>query len=96
MTLILILKIAGIIAGSSIITGFITWFVGKIKLKKAIDKKQKEIARLDNRIDFYQKNKQAYQSVVEKLMKRKKNATKLREKINSSDGSDLSDILNEL
>ena len=96
MTFLTILKIAGIVAGSSLITGIITWIVGKIKMKKTIASKQREIDHLETRIDFYQKNKQAYASVVEKLMKRRKNAVEVREEINSSDGSDLADILNKL
>ena len=62
----------------------------KVKsLDRALDSAQE-------RINFYQKNKQAYQSVIHKLMEKKKNAEIFEEKVNNSDGSDLSDLLNEL
>lgn len=66
--------------------------------KLRADKKslQFKLDYADTQIDFYQKNRQAYDSVIEKLTEKKKNAVKLREQINSSDGSDLADILNEL
>jgi len=66
------------------------------KLRK--DKKSLEfkLDYADTRIDFYQKNRQAYQSVIDKLMEKRENADEIKEKINNSDGNDLSDILNEL
>jgi hypothetical protein len=81
------LIIAGIGAG-----GFF-WIKGLIKKNKALKKENKY---LDQRIDFYQKNRQAYQAVLDKIMKGKKHANEIKETINNSDGSDLADILNEL
>ena len=57
---------------------------------------KREVDYLDSRIDFYQKNRQAYQAVTDKLMKGKKDADKIKETVNNSDGSDLADILNSL
>lgn len=79
-----------------VMAGIVGYFKQRKKHKNEIDSKNKEIGYLDKRIDWYQKNRQAYQSVVEKLMEKKKNAIKLREKIDSSDSSDIADILNEL
>ncbi len=73
--------------------------IGFFVIKKLINDNKDLHFKLDNaenRIDFYQKNRQAYDSVIEKLTKGKKNADKIREKVNNSNGSDLSDILNEL
>ena len=85
--LILSLVIAGIGTG-----GFF-WIKGLYKKNKSL---KTENEYLDQRIDFYQKNKQAYQAVTHKLMEKKKNAKVFEEKVNNSDGSDLSDLLNEL
>ena len=74
-------------------TGSFFWIKILYKNNKSLKHK---IDYLDTRIDFYQKNRQAYDSVIEKLTEKKSNADKIREKINSSDGSDLADILNEL
>ena len=67
---------------------------------KSLKKKNKSLEfKLDyaeNRIEFYQKNRQAFQAVIDKLMEKKKNAEILKKKINNSDSSDLADILNEL
>jgi len=65
----------------------------QVKDKQSLEKKLKYA---DTRIDFYQKNRQAYQAVIDKLSEGKKLDGKIKEKINNSDGSDLSDILNEL
>lgn len=65
----------------------------QIKGKKSL---QRQLDYADSRIDFYQKNRQAHQSVIDKLTEGKKLDESLKEKINNSDGSNLADILNEL
>lgn len=89
MTTILILSL--VIAGLG--TGGFFWIKGLYKKNKSL---KQEVTYLDERVDFYQKNRQAYHAVTHKLMEKKKNAEVFEEKINNSDGSDLSDLLNEL
>jgi predicted Holliday junction resolvase-like endonuclease len=84
-----------ILSGIIILVGITSFFV----IKKLIgDKKslQFKLDFADKQLDFYRKNRALYQRVVEETTKDKKNADKIREKIYSSDGSDLADILNEL
>ena len=69
------------------------WIRKLIKDKKSLAFK---LEYADSRIDFYQKNRQAYQAVMDKLTEGKKDADKLKEKVNNSNGSDLADILNGL
>jgi len=85
--IILSLIIAGISVGSFL------WIKNLYKKNKSLKKINDS---LDERIDFYQKNRQAYQAVLDKLMEGKKDADTIKETVNNSDGSDLSDILNGL
>ncbi len=73
--------------------------IGFFVIKELITDKKDLHFKLDNaekQIEFYEKNRQAYSAVIDKLTEGKKNADKIREKVNNSNGSDLSDILNEL
>lgn len=82
---------------SLIITGFgiggFFWIRGLYKKNRSLEN---VIEYQDTRIDLYQKNKKVYQAVLNKKMEGEKDAEKIKEKINNSNGSDLSDILNGL
>lgn len=64
-----------------------------IREKKAL---QFKIDSLDRRIEWHQKNRQAYQEIINKTTEGKNVSEKTKEKIYNTDGSDLANILNEL
>ena len=84
-----------ILIGINILVGSISFLVIR---KLSNDKKSLEfkLDYADRQIDFLQKNRQAFQAVMDKTMENVKDAEKLKEKINNSTGDDLSDILNSL
>jgi hypothetical protein len=84
-----------ILSGIIILVSGISFFVirGLLKKNKALKVIQEQ---LETRIDFYIKNRQAYQAITDKLTKGRKDAEKIKETVNNSDGSDLADILNSL
>ena len=84
-----------ILSGIIILVSGISFFVirGLLKKNKTLKVIQEQ---LETRIDFYIKNRQAYQVITDKLIKGRKDAEKIKETVNNSDGSDLADILNSL